>query len=82
MNRTGRLPSAGRRPMKGLVSLRLGSEGSDDALGGTSSWASQLEQTRMRLNEEERLERLASMDPDALRAIAASMPIIEQAKAS
>lgn len=32
------------------------------------------------MNEEERLKRLDSMDADALRAIAASMPIIEQAK--
>lgn len=32
------------------------------------------------MSEQERLERLDSMDRDSLRALAASMPVIEQAK--
>jgi len=58
-----------------------GSAGSPDGgTGPTSGPARQRGQGRHRSSEKERLERLESADADALRALVASMPVIEQAK--
>jgi len=55
-------------------------DGSDGGTGQTSAAASRRPSRRDVLSEQERLERLDSMDRDSLRALAASMPVIEQAK--
>jgi hypothetical protein len=67
--------------MEVLVSPHAVPDSSDKATGATTSAPTSLPpRNRNRLGEQERLEQLDSMDLDALRAMAASMPVIEQAK--
>jgi len=64
-----------------LVSLHALPDSSGAQTGATTSTpASGRPQNWDGSSEQERLERLDSMDLDALRAMAASMPVIEQAK--
>jgi len=63
-----------------LVPPQAAFERSDHGTGHTSAAASQQPSGWDGLSEQERLKRLDSMDQDSLRAMVATMPVIEQAK--